>query len=149
MKYKLFLKEEVTPSMREAIMHIFNENETIKSTDAFSYCDEVILLYEQDVIKGYCLYQKNKYPPLKGIYINQIALAKDIQGQKKAKKFYHLLEENYNCDIYAHVSPQNKPSLKFHCQQGFIPIDYEITEDFYGHKNYLSFLFVKEYKRGK
>jgi len=138
MKFKLIKKDDVSLEDKRIIENIFLENDSVTSMDAFDCCNEVLFLFDKDVIIGYCLYKFNLYLPYQGIYINQIALLKKYQHQGYGRKIYHYIESIYHQNLYAHVDILNHHSMKFHCHYGFYPVEIlETTE----HKK---ILLVKE-----
>ena len=142
-----YIKSDLSTEEMNIIKEIFDENETVKCTDAIDYCTNVLLLKNKDNIYGYCMYKLREDTSFDGMYINQIALYKKYQNNNLGKLFYNYLVDAYNENIYAHVDITNRNSMKFHCSLGFYPISVEVNENFYGAKNYTSLLLVKEVRK--
>ena len=139
-----YSKLDLSKDELDIIKDIFNENETVKCTDAINYCSRVLLLKDNKNIYGYCMYKTNEDSPYQGIYIDQIALYKKYQNKKLGRLFYNYLADTYKENIYAHVGITNRNFMKFHCNLGFYPISVEVDEDIKKEKNYTSLLLVKE-----
>lgn len=97
----------------------------------------------------------------KGMYIEQICVLPEHQGEKIGSYIYKVVKFEFdsvknrilshteefqkakvemNNNIYAHIDVNNRQSLIFHRKQGFIPIGDYICDNFYGKENYHSLL---------
>lgn len=139
---------------RLACENIFQENHGEQGflfhKEALQCCDEIIVLKQADEVLGYAALQLDSnivtcydtlWVPkvLYGIYLDQVALKKKYQGMGLANMLYEYIKVNAD-KLYAHVSIENEPSMKFHVKQGFVPIGDFICDNFYGYLNYRSIL---------
>jgi len=80
-------------------------------------------------------------------YLQSVSIHPDYMGRGIARRLYALLDDHYaSCCLSAFVVVQplcNTRSLRFHEQQGFVPVATFRSEEFCGLRDYASWLLYR------
>ena len=141
-------------------MVVREDGKGILSLNSIENSDDVFAVVNNDSIISYLAVSRNRASGLAGsnliekekmnnyVYVEQIVVDSDYQNKKIGTLLFNFMLDYYDIYdyVYLNVSLKNEKALSFYQKHGYKDCQLFTSNDFYGIKDYKSYLMKKKIK---